>query len=236
MFRNNSKSRVNAKGDQESFLLESFANGEKGQREWEEEEEEYSINNNKNNSGKNASGLKGCCRQTFIDNSQRSVQASIYFMVFICLLGSIGYSITIPSVWGYLNILGSYDETMIGFNIGIYCLGQFISANFFGWLANRFSMSVIVAICLALDLIGQCIYAFATDSWFLLVSRLVSGLGAGTVTLGRGYVSSCVPADRRLGAMSWISAAQALGFVAGAALGAGLSLICFNIGPYIVVN
>jgi MFS transporter, ceroid-lipofuscinosis neuronal protein 7 len=178
--------------------------------------------------------MMGCLHSTFVDNSKRSTQASIWYMVFVVFLASIGYSITLPSVWGYLNSLGVTDQGVMGLNIGIYCLGQFISANFFGWLGNRVSLTLITMAGLALDMVGQFVYAFAWTGNVLLFSRFFSGLGAGVVTLARGYVSSSVPPDKRLGAMSLVSAAQAGGFVFGPAIGAGLSVLDFKVGPFVV--
>lgn len=178
------------------------------------------------------SSERGIIYDLFIDNSRRSVRASIWYMVFIVFLASIGYSITLPSVWLYLNDMGVTNEGVMGLNIGIYCLGQFLSANFFGWLSNRVSVTIIVIICLFLDMTGQWVYAFSNTSWALLFSRFFSGLGAGTVTVSRGYVSSKVSKEERLGAMSLISAAQAGGFVFGPAFGAILSLIDFQVGPF----
>jgi len=153
--------------------------------------------------------------------------AEEYFMIFLIFLVNSSYSITLPSIFERLDseIGVESAESTLGLAVGIYCLGQFISAMGLGSLANKFPLSPLVGTCLIIDIGGQIVYAFSTSLPVLLISRLMTGIGAGMVAASRSYIACHVPPEERTAAMSKLNASQALSFIYGPLAGAGLSTV-----------
>ena len=58
----------------------------------------------------------------------------------------------------------------------------------------------------------------------LLISRLVQGIGAGTVGVLQAYVTDSMDQDDRAKSLGWLSAATSLGVVIGPAFGSFLTV------------
>jgi MFS family permease len=176
-------------------------------------------------------GCGRCRRRCVALNEERSggrrPAAEEYFMIFLIFLVNSSYSITLPSIFQRLDeelgIEGS--ESTLGLAVGIYCLGQFISAMVLGTLANKYSLSPLVGLCLIFDIGGQIVYASSASLPTLLIARLMTGLGAGMVAASRSYIACHVPPSQRTAAMSKLNASQAFSFIYGPLVGAGLSRI-----------
>jgi MFS family permease len=63
------------------------------------------------------------------------------------------------------------------------------------------------------------IFAFAGSVLVLLLSRLVQGLGGGTIGVVQAYVADASPPEERTKSLGWLSAVTSLGAVAGPAFG-----------------
>ena len=63
------------------------------------------------------------------------------------------------------------------------------------------------------------IFAFADSLWLLFVSRVIQGLGGGTIGVVQAYVADITEGKDRAKALGWLSAVTSLGAVIGPALG-----------------
>jgi MFS family permease len=66
------------------------------------------------------------------------------------------------------------------------------------------------------------IFAYASTLWLLLISRIVQGLGGGTIGVVQAYVADASDPTDRAKSLGWLSAATSLGAVVGPAIGSAL--------------
>lgn len=92
---------------------------------------------------------------------------------------SLGYQFQlVASATPQLQSTFGYSYTEIGTLIGLYMLPGFVLALPASWLGARFGERRLVAIGLAMMVVGTLWSAFAPDSWHMTGGRLVSGFGA----------------------------------------------------------
>lgn len=151
---------------------------------------------------------------------------SIYIMYFTMFLSSITFSIAISAIYPYLlEINPGATATFLGGVVAAYSLGQLIASPFFGFWSDRRPTREPLMVSLLINLLFNVLYAYAgafppkVAGYVLLISRFFVGFGAGNAATTRAYVSYATTISERTSAMASISAAQALGFIVGPALG-----------------
>lgn len=152
---------------------------------------------------------------------------SIYVMYFTMFLSAVTFSIVLSSVWPYL-LQVDYSHasaSFLGWVVAAYSFGQLVASPFFGawadWRPTREPLVFSLVITVVFNLLYSWTGAFSADiaGWILLISRALVGFGAGIAAVVRSYVSEATTESERTGAMAGISAAQALGFILGPAMG-----------------
>uniref|UniRef100_A0A3B3BSP5 Major facilitator superfamily domain containing 8 n=1 Tax=Oryzias melastigma TaxID=30732 RepID=A0A3B3BSP5_ORYME len=165
------------------------------------------------------------------DGDYRSRWRSIRVMYFTMFLSSVGFTIVITSLWPYLQkVDSSADASFLGWMVAAYSLGQMVASPIFGWWSNHRPRREPLVCSIFINLAANIYYAYAylpkTDNkYHMLMSRAFVGFGAGNVAVVRSYVAGATSLRERTGAMANMSACQALGFILGPALQAGLSVI-----------
>jgi MFS family permease len=71
--------------------------------------------------------------------------------------------------------------------------------------------------------IAYVIFAYARSVELLLISRIIQGLGGGTIGVVQAYVADASAPDQRTKSLGWLSAVTSLGAVAGPAFGSLLA-------------
>lgn len=115
------------------------------------------------------------------------------------------------------------SASAVGGLIAAYALAQLVAAPLWGRYSDRAGRQPAIVLGLIVSGLGFLAFALADSLAALLVSRVVQGMGAGTIGVIQASVAEGVgPADRtrRLG---WLSAVTSLGAMAGPALGSLLS-------------
>uniref|UniRef100_A0A3P9J337 Major facilitator superfamily domain containing 8 n=1 Tax=Oryzias latipes TaxID=8090 RepID=A0A3P9J337_ORYLA len=165
------------------------------------------------------------------DGDYRSRWRSIRVMYFTMFLSSVGFTIVITSLWPYLEKVDSgADASFLGWMVAAYSLGQMVASPLFGWWSNHRLRREPLVCSIFINLAANIYYAYAylpktNNKYHLLMSRAFVGFGAGNVAVVRSYVAGATSLRERTGAMANMSACQALGFILGPALQAGLSFI-----------
>ncbi|KAM9826914.1 major facilitator superfamily domain-containing protein 8 [Neosynchiropus ocellatus] len=156
---------------------------------------------------------------------------SIRVMYFTMFLSSVGFTIVITSLWPYLKkVDDAANASFLGWVVAAYSLGQMIASPLFGlWSNHRPSREPLVC-SIFINLTANIYYAYAylpesNNRIHILMARAFVGFGAGNVAVVRSYVSGATSLKERTNAMANMSACQALGFILGPALQAGLSFI-----------
>uniref|UniRef100_A0A8D3BYD6 Major facilitator superfamily (MFS) profile domain-containing protein n=1 Tax=Scophthalmus maximus TaxID=52904 RepID=A0A8D3BYD6_SCOMX len=165
------------------------------------------------------------------DEDYKNRWRSIRVMYFTMFLSSVGFTIVITSLWPYLQkIDGSANATFLGWVVAAYSLGQMIASPLFGLWSNHRPRREPLVCSIFINLSANIYYAYAylpvtNNKFHILMSRAFVGFGAGNVAVVRSYVAGATSLKERTGAMANMSACQALGFILGPALQAGLSFI-----------
>ncbi|XP_004084637.1 major facilitator superfamily domain-containing protein 8 [Oryzias latipes] len=165
------------------------------------------------------------------DGDYRSRWRSIRVMYFTMFLSSVGFTIVITSLWPYLEKVDSgADASFLGWMVAAYSLGQMVASPLFGWWSNHRPRREPLVCSIFINLAANIYYAYAylpktNNKYHLLMSRAFVGFGAGNVAVVRSYVAGATSLRERTGAMANMSACQALGFILGPALQAGLTFI-----------
>ena len=141
--------------------------------------------------------------------------ATLFFIVFLDL---VGFGMIVPVLPFYAEHLGIAPSLVI-LIFGLYSCGQLFGAPLWGSLSDRMGRRPILLATLAANAIANFALAFAGDPWTLAVSRLVSGLAAGNISIAYAYVADITPDAERPRALGMLGAAFGLGFILGPALG-----------------
>ncbi|XP_066576267.1 major facilitator superfamily domain-containing protein 8 isoform X2 [Amia ocellicauda] len=156
---------------------------------------------------------------------------SIWVMYLTMFLSSVGFSIVITSIWPYLQkIDASANASFLGWVVAAYSLGQMVASPLFGLWSNHRPRSEPLVCSIIINVAANVLYAYvhlpsSHNKYYMLVARTFVGFGAGNVAVVRSYVAGATSLKERTSAMANMSACQALGFILGPALQAGLSFI-----------
>ncbi|PSS25614.1 hypothetical protein M430DRAFT_96397 [Amorphotheca resinae ATCC 22711] len=138
----------------------------------------------------------------------------------------------VNSSWDYINEVGIGSDGVVtntthqGGIVSIYYLGAIVGAFAGGWLADRIGR-INGLFCAALfALIGGALQAAAQSSDFMLVARVVTGLGTGALTsITPVYISEISSAGHRGGFLGYVFIANYLGISVAYWLDFGLAYV-----------
>ncbi|MBN3305562.1 MFSD8 protein, partial [Amia calva] len=124
----------------------------------------------------------------------------------------------------------SANASFLGWVVAAYSLGQMVASPLFGLWSNHRPRSEPLVCSIIINVAANVLYAYvhlpsSHNKYYMLVARTFVGFGAGNVAVVRSYVAGATSLKERTSAMANMSACQALGFILGPALQAGLSFI-----------
>lgn len=134
---------------------------------------------------------------------------------FVDMLGLI---IIYPLLPFYATRLGA-NAAVVGALVAAFSVAQLVSAPAWGWMSDRYGRRPAILVGLLVSAAAYIIFAFADSLWLLFVSRIIQGLGGGTIGVVQAYVADITEGKDRAKALGWLSAVTSLGAVIGPALG-----------------
>ena len=150
-------------------------------------------------------------------------QAATLFIFFTVALDMLALGIIAPVlprlVENLMHGTTSQASEMLGVFGTLFAAMQFVFSPVIGSLSDRFGRRPVVLLSnfgLGMDYIFM---AWAPSVEWLLMGRVISGLTASSVPTAQAYIADVTPAEKRAGAYGLLSAAFAMGFVLGPALG-----------------
>jgi len=145
----------------------------------------------------------------------RSKLTVLMVTAFVDMLGLI---IVYPLLPFYATRLGA-NATMVGALVAAFSVAQLVSAPAWGRLSDRYGRRPAILTGLLVSAVAYVIFAFAGSIWLLFLSRIIQGLGGGTIGVVQAYVADISVEKDRAKALGWLSAVTSLGAVIGPALG-----------------
>jgi len=130
----------------------------------------------------------------------------------------VGFMIVIPLLPFYALDLNA-TPVVIGWIISAFPIAQLLSAPAWGRVSDHYGRRPAILIGLMASAIAYVVFGLATSIWLLFLSRIIQGLGGGTVGVLHAYVSDMVRPEQRARALGWVSAATSAGVMVGPALG-----------------
>lgn len=139
----------------------------------------------------------------------------LLLIVFVDLLG---FGILIPLIPFYATRLG-LEPGWVTLIIALHSLAQFVCAPVLGRLSDRYGRRPVLAVSMAGHAVAYGMLAFADSVPLLIVSRLLSGATSANLSAAYAYVADIMPGKHRAQGLARVSAAFALGFALGPAVG-----------------
>jgi MFS family permease len=130
----------------------------------------------------------------------------------------VGLTMIMPLLPFYAEQLGA-SATVVGLLIAAFSLAQLLVAPLWGRSSDRYGRRPAILAGLLVTAVAYVLFAFAGSLPLLLLSRLLQGVGGGTIGVVQAYVADASPVEQRTRSLGWLSAVTSLGAVAGPAFG-----------------
>ena len=156
--------------------------------------------------------------------------AKLIVLMITAFVDMVGFAMVIPLVPFYATQMGA-DATIVGVLISAFSIAQLLSAPTWGRLSDRYGRRPAVLAGLGVSAIGYMVFAVAGNIWLLFLSRVVQGVGGGTVGVLQAYVADASDPHDRAKGLGWLSAATSAGAVVGPAFGSLFIVWWGHAGP-----
>ena len=130
----------------------------------------------------------------------------------------VGTFLVVPQLPFYAKAFGA-SAFVVAAIAASFNVATLLSAPYWGRFSDKYGRRPALLIALTGSVIGYIIFAFSGNIWMLFLSRIVTGLGGGTVGVIQAYVADETPPKDRAKALGWLSAATNLGVAGGPAIG-----------------
>jgi MFS family permease len=130
----------------------------------------------------------------------------------------VGLAMIVPLLPYYATDFGAGAAT-VGLLISAFSVAQLAVAPLWGRLSDRYGRRPAILAGLLITAAAYILFGFARTVPALLLTRVVQGIGGGTIGVVQAYVADVAPPDQRTKSLGWLSAITSLGAVAGPAFG-----------------
>jgi len=130
----------------------------------------------------------------------------------------VGFAMVLPLIPFYAASMGA-TGFIVGLLISSFSVAQLVSAPSWGKVSDHFGRRPAVIIGLLISALAYVVFGLAETLWILLLSRVVQGVGGGTVGVLQAYVADASKPEDRAKGLGWLSAATSAGAVVGPAFG-----------------
>jgi len=152
--------------------------------------------------------------------SSRLKKSIILFTVFI---DATGYFMVIPLL-PYISASFGVGAAGLGLLMLVFALMQFIFSPIMGNLSDIYGRRKLLILSIGLSSLSFLMFTIAFSYWFLLASRILSGI-ATEVSIAQAYMADITSNKKRTPGLGKVRAAFSAGFIIGPLIGGGLSFI-----------
>src|SRR3954469_10597360 len=149
------------------------------------------------------------------------MRGKLTVLMITAFVDMLGLAMIIPLLPFYATKLGA-SATIVGILIAAFSIAQLASAPLWGKFSDRYGRRPALLAGLLVSAVAYVIFAYASTLWLLLLSRIVQGLGGGTIGVVQAYVADASDPNDRAKSLGWLSAATSFGAVVGPAIGSVL--------------
>jgi multidrug resistance protein len=149
------------------------------------------------------------------------MRGKLTVLMITAFVDMLGLAMVIPLLPFYATKLGA-SATIVGILIAAFSIAQLASAPLWGKFSDRYGRRPALLAGLIISAVAYVIFAYASTLWLLLISRVVQGLGGGTIGVVQAYVADASDPKDRAKSLGWLSAATSFGAVVGPAIGSVL--------------
>ncbi len=149
------------------------------------------------------------------------MKGKLTVLMITAFVDMLGLAMVIPLLPFYATKLGA-SATIVGVLIAAFSIAQLASAPLWGRFSDRYGRRPALLAGLIVSAIAYVIFGYASTLWLLLLSRVVQGLGGGTIGVVQAYVADASDPNDRAKSLGWLSAATSFGAVVGPAIGSAL--------------
>jgi multidrug resistance protein len=136
----------------------------------------------------------------------------------VAFVDMVGLTMILPLLPFYARDLGA-NATLVGLLIAAFSVAQLAVAPVWGRFSDRYGRRPAILSGLLVTAVAYLLFALAGSLVTLFLSRILQGVGGGTIGVVQAYVADASPLDRRTRSLGWLSAVTSLGAVAGPAFG-----------------
>jgi MFS family permease len=146
------------------------------------------------------------------------VNKKLLVLIITAGVDMVGTFLVVPQLPFYAKAFGA-SAFVVAAIAASFNVATLLSAPYWGRFSDKYGRRPALLIALTGSVIGYIIFAFSGNIWMLFLSRIVTGLGGGTVGVIQAYVADETPPKDRAKALGWLSAATNLGVAGGPAIG-----------------
>jgi MFS family permease len=139
--------------------------------------------------------------------------AEILAVLFVLLLTEASRGIILPTLSTFVEYLNG-DSLILSLAVSLFSVGRFVGAPFLGWWYNKRGAMEVLAVALGIGVLANLAYTFAyiSDKYVLLISRLVIGFSTGLLGVCRAHIAAKTTLEDRTQFMGYAGAVQFVGF------------------------
>jgi MFS transporter, DHA1 family, tetracycline resistance protein len=152
-----------------------------------------------------------------------SRNASLGFIFTTILIDCTGFGIIIPIFPKLIEQLsgGNIAQASVvgGWLLFLYAIMQFIFSPILGGLSDRYGRRPVLLLSLLGLGLDYFLLALAPNIWWLVVGRIIAGIGGASFTTAGAYIADVSPPEKRAQNFGLIGAAFGIGFIVGPLIG-----------------
>ncbi len=148
-------------------------------------------------------------------------EVSLPVLFVTAFVDMVGLTMVIPLLPFYATEYGA-SAALVGVLVSAFSVAQLVVAPAWGRFSDRYGRRPAILAGLTVTALAYLLFSAAESVTALLVSRVVQGLGAGTIGVVQAYVADASAPEQRTKSLGWLSAVTSLGAVAGPAFGSAM--------------
>lgn len=150
------------------------------------------------------------------------INKTLWVLVFISVINSMGFGIIIPLIYSYGKKFGINEQT-IGLLTAAFSVAQFFATPVLGALSDKFGRKPILVISLIGTAASFVLFGFAKSIIVLFAARILDGLTGGNISVAQAMISDISSPEERAKNFGILGSAFGFGYVIGPAIGGLLS-------------